>query len=238
MVIRRRFGRRRMGARPVRRRRFGMMPVRRRRVAQRVPRGVSILANTPKIYKLRYNEYFSLASASPGDLTSYVFRANDIYDPNYSGIGHQPFLHDTLSTLYKSFVVIGAKITFRVCSSTTQHPCMMGVFLSPDAAPSWSNNYGTIIEQGLGKHKSIITGAAMRTPVSVTHHFGANKFFNTNVSNDIETYGATFGSSPTKQAYFYCWIQDITHDTATSLNCNVTIDYIVKVSEPAVLPQS
>lgn len=216
------------------RRRF----MRRRRIVTRVPRGVSILANTPKIYKLRYNEYFNLATANAGDLCSYVFRANDIYDPNYSGVGHQPFLHDTLSTLYKSFVVIGSKITFRVCSSTTNHPAMMGVFTSPDAAPSWSNNYGTIIEQGLGKTRSVITGAAMRTPVTVSGYFGANKFFNTKVANDIETYGATFGSSPTKQAYFYCWLQDISHDTATSVNCNVTIDYVVRVSEPNILAQS
>lgn len=147
-------------------------------------------------------------------------------------------MHDTLSTLYKSYVVIGAKITFRVCSSTTQHPAMMGVFLSPDSAPSWANNYGTIIEQGLGKHKSVITGAAMRTPVVVTQYFGANKFFNTNVSNDLDTYGATFGNDPSRQAYFICWIQDISHDTATSMNCNATIDYIVRVSEPAILAQS
>ena len=40
----------------------------------------------------------------------YQFALNSVYDPDQSGVGHQPRGHDQWSTMYKRYCVIGAKV--------------------------------------------------------------------------------------------------------------------------------
>jgi len=58
----------------------------------------------------RYQEVFAMpmsaiTAAAPG----YVFRWNDLYDPNLSGTGHQPFYFDTMNSLYSNYIVTDAE---------------------------------------------------------------------------------------------------------------------------------
>jgi len=54
------------------------------------------------ICKMKYSETFALSGLSPG----YQFNLNSIFDPNRTGIGHQPYGHDTFQTLYNRYRVI------------------------------------------------------------------------------------------------------------------------------------
>lgn len=45
-----------------------------------------------------------------GAIADKVFRANDLYDPDYTGVGHQPYGFDQLMTLYSHYTVLGSKI--------------------------------------------------------------------------------------------------------------------------------
>lgn len=54
---------------------------------------------------LRYHEDFSLNPTIGGAPQTYVFRANGVYDPNFTGTGHQPRGFDQLMTMYQFFRV-------------------------------------------------------------------------------------------------------------------------------------
>lgn len=45
----------------------------------------------------------------------YQFRANSVYDPDYTGIGHQPMYFDNFASLYTKYRVLSSKITVTVC---------------------------------------------------------------------------------------------------------------------------
>lgn len=72
-----------------------------------------------KIVKMKYVENVSITTAGVGLVSFGAFRANSIYDPNYSGAGHQAFLRDEYATFYKEYCVIGAKCTVRPIRSTS-----------------------------------------------------------------------------------------------------------------------
>lgn len=210
----------------------------RRKFRPRVPRQ-GILGNLPRVYKMRYVDWFNL-SPSSGALTYYTFRANGIYDPNKSGTGHQPFLHDTLSTLWTSYVVLGSKINFTVlgviADANSAGAVATGVILDDD--DTISSDYTGIIEQGLGRHR-ITNSRADTTPRTVIGKYSAKRFFGVkDVKDNQSSIGAKFGFDPVSQAYFVCWAQPLTISGASSLNCRVVIDYIVHVSEPKTLAQS
>lgn len=64
-----------------------------------------------RIYKrLRYSTNATIGAAA-GAVNTYVFRANDLFDPDLTGTGHQPMGFDQLMLWYNHFVVAKAKIT-------------------------------------------------------------------------------------------------------------------------------
>lgn len=48
--------------------------------------------------------------AAIGFISQYTFRANSMFDPNFTGIGHQPMYRDEYATLYDSYTVIASFI--------------------------------------------------------------------------------------------------------------------------------
>lgn len=59
--------------------------------------------------QLMYSEQISLTS-NAGVPTHYTFRLNSIFDPNYTGVGHQPRGHDELALMYHKYCVRAAAI--------------------------------------------------------------------------------------------------------------------------------
>ncbi|AXH77475.1 MAG: putative capsid protein [Circoviridae sp.] len=62
-------------------------------------------------FKLRFSALPIVTAGASGLPGYYTYRANSIYDPDYSGVGHQPYGHDTLATIYNHYVVDRARIT-------------------------------------------------------------------------------------------------------------------------------
>lgn len=49
----------------------------------------------------------------------YAFNLNSMWDPDRSGIGHQPYGRDTFASLYNKYRVIGCKYTVEISSNST-----------------------------------------------------------------------------------------------------------------------
>lgn len=65
--------------------------------------------------KLKYTPDAPIVHVTTTTCGTYVYRGNDLYDPDYSGAGHQPLGFDQLMSLYSKFVVMGSKIEMRFC---------------------------------------------------------------------------------------------------------------------------
>lgn len=230
MAIRRRNNKKRPA-----KKRMGAKKGRVQRRFTRVPRGVSVLANIPKVYHLRYCDYFGLTS-SAGTIGKYVFRANGLHDCNQSGVGHQPYLWDQVKAFFNSYTVVGAKINFSIIGTNGTGSAVgghaMGVILDNDA--STASSYTTIVEAGQGRHR-LLSPTLGQGPTSVQGYFSAKKFFNVvNIKDNSALYGAATSADPPSQAFFTCWYQSMTEDSgsSTSVQCRVVIDYTVIMAEP------
>jgi len=70
--------------------------------------------------RLRYADTFSLTSTA-GAVSTYVIRANDLFDPDFTGTGHQPMGFDQLMLWYNHFCVISSKITCTFTNTSSAH---------------------------------------------------------------------------------------------------------------------
>lgn len=94
---------------------------------------------------LRYSEFMTI-TATTGALARYEFIANGLYDPNFTGTGHQPYGFDQLIALYSYAVVHGckAKVT---CHNPAGYESMYVLLQQGPSVLSLPSGIGEAIER-------------------------------------------------------------------------------------------
>lgn len=205
--------------------------VNRKRYYKRVPRNVTTMANIPRIQKLRYVDTITL-SATSGAIASHLFRANSLYDPDYTATGHQPMRFDQMAAFYADYVVVGAKITAKYIGNiNTSNIAPMNFVIYLDDDTTGPALLRSEMEDGKCKYKIISQDAGSKC--SLTKTFSAKKFFNiTNIKDNLARIGATCSNNPSDQAYFVLSLQAADLSSTVSGTFLVTIEYIAIFSQP------
>lgn len=186
--------------------------------------------------KHRYVANISITS-STGLLSFNLFRANSLFDPEYTNIGHQPMGFDQMAALYNHYCVIGSRITLKAMpnQATDVNTAVFGVYISDDTTIPYTN-YSGFMEAKRGTYKTLVN---QRNQVSLSTNFSTKKFFNASDVKDIEYLWGTPGTNPAEEAYFCIWYQNLENPGETSThNFLVTVDYIAEWKEPKDLAQS
>jgi len=88
-----------------------------RLAARRYRAALNPFPNT-KLVRHKYVDTISIPAGGGAGLASiYQFRANSMYDPDFTGVGHQPLFRDEMATQYKYYTVL--KSTIRVSFAGT-----------------------------------------------------------------------------------------------------------------------
>lgn len=107
-IIKKSYGRRRR----VRRRVMGRGT---RRVPRPIPTGIVDVYQC----KLKYASSFLLTCATLGTSSTYVWRMNSLFDPDFTGGGHQPYMFDQISSLYTYYNVTSCSVLLQMTPVTT-----------------------------------------------------------------------------------------------------------------------
>ena len=186
--------------------------------------------------KLRYNTSAQIASTS-GLMAHHTMRANSLYDPDFTAVGHQPMGFDQWANLYNHYVVVGARLTVRFMNASgdasANPPYYAGVMLTDQSSFPYSNS-SAVVES----RKGISRMGAWLFPLRLTQNFSARGFYNlTDVKDNFDRIGAAVTASPAEEAFFQVWVQPVGSQTIT-LTADITVEYICKFSEPKDLAQS
>lgn len=83
----------------------------------------SVIVKSPSITPDRYMcklKYGDTMSFTAINLNAHQFRLNSVFDPDYTGAGHQPKGFDQLAELYNRYIVTGCKVEIDAsCLDTT-----------------------------------------------------------------------------------------------------------------------
>jgi len=188
--------------------------------------------------RLKYVERIVI-NPSVGAISSYTFCANDLFDTNRSGIGHQPYGYDQLMALYNHYQVIGSKIRI-VPTGALDEGYIFGVQLN-DAITMSSSDVETICEQPYAKRMLVYPGqnkaSTMTQTFSLKKFFGSNQNVNTLMGN--RTFMGQINTSPAEAAFFVVWCASNTYPSDPSpITFHIEIEFLARFSEPRDLPQS
>lgn len=88
--------------------------------------------------QLRYCQEVSISGGSFGNATTIVFCVNGMYDPDITGIGHQPMGFDQLTGLYNRYCVYGCRYELELANTdqTEQRDVVVGTHVNLSSSTS------------------------------------------------------------------------------------------------------
>lgn len=201
-----------------------------------IPRGMG----SSQVVRMRYVEYFSL-DPGVGTPANYVFSATNIYDPNYTGVGHQPMGHDQYVPFFNHYTVLGAKIAVHgnVYNDTVGSSCWLTCKLNSTTLPA-ATSIDQYIEQRGAAYTFLTTKGGSHSYGKVKATYSPKKFFSLkNPQDEHDLRGLLGASAPAENAYFIVTVgASNPGDDATAINCRAIIDYTVLLSERKALSSS
>lgn len=214
----------------------------RRRRYSRPNKALPIAFPNHYLCKVNYVQEVAInASAVPA---VYVFRANSCYDPDLTGVGHQPMGFDELSALYSNFVVVGSRL--RMTPINTEDPvnaAYWGVQLTNSGDQIANMTVSQIMEQerhGFGAPRyTRNAGTDTNRRDTKVAKFSLKKYFRiTKASIRDDQYAFTPASNPAKGAFYECWCAPVISSDPGNMHFLIQIQYIVLSYNPIFMDQS
>lgn len=124
----------------------------------------------------KYATRLVLPAAAAGLTQGYTFRANGLYDPDYTGGGHQPMYRDELAAQYDKYTVVSSwiKVTF-VPDVSNATPAIVNLAL--DDTAGWETNHSIVLETR--KNTRVLNPATLVGPVVMRSGFDHAKAIKT-----------------------------------------------------------
>jgi len=184
----------------------------------------------PRVRKvLRYHTNVSVAITA-GAVNNYIFRANDLFDPDLSGTGHQPMGFDQMMVFYNHFAVESCRICVNA-ANTAAGSLHAGVRLDASLTPLTSPDQ--IIE----------FGGTTYDVLEAKNAYGSSKTFDLtvdipriqgiprqNITTDPNLRGDA-GTSPVELTYFHLFAWDPNGISGT-VNFDVILEFNAWFMEP------
>lgn len=200
-----------------------------------------------KTVNLRYVSEFIL---NPGTATTavYVFRANSIFDPDFTGIGHQPMFRDNYAALYNTYQVNHVNITFIACATHMQNTSIDNgtgganqyyaaneraarMFIIRDtSATDYTTSLNTLIEEG---NTNVVWRFAPQTssakmPILRMKCWPAALL---KLSKRDDSLKADMATNPASQVFFICGVDSFPSGDSDSMPYQVILTYNVTFTD-------
>lgn len=184
------------------------------------------------ITKMKYSEAIYLSGTGP---LAYRWSLNSLYDPNFSGIGHQPYGFDQLSVLYNRYRVIA-------CSYVISGAPINNTYQRIAALPSNEQvNALTLSEMCENPKCRFITQAPSAALKLLTGKIYLPSLVGRNKAQYMadDRYQAQTNASPSELALLNVFMQDMSDGASTIQTAfNITLEYTVEFFDVKPLAQS
>lgn len=194
--------------------------------------------NNRTYVKMIYSEKFNLGGALLGAANVYQFRLNSIFDPNFTGGGHQPTGHDQYSVIYEEYCVTDVRYKVSFVNSSTGVAGLCAIQTSDNFTTF--TDITTLIEQGQCEWKQLGVLNGSNSIVSFNGQIDLSKVMGESRSKyaDGSNYNATFGNSPSDIAYLNVYLSEASTGTAPTTIIQIEMEMTVLLKGSAAIPQS
>lgn len=192
------------------------------------PRVGSVLGKSvgfPKKLKFvhRYAEQVNMSSTA-GASARQRFYANSMYDPNQTGVGHQPLYFDQLGEIYDHWFVVSSKIKFTVIPQGTavQAPFRLFAQINDDTVVS-AGTGDAVVEQTTGQSR-MCTGGLNPSKEVIYMRYNALDDWGQGLLNNSRQRGTT-SNNPSELTYYELNLNSVDNSSTVSVHVMAEIEY-------------
>jgi len=180
---------------------------------------------------LRYCQQVPLNSTTAP--TAHTFALNGLFDPDISGVGHQPMGWDQLIALYQKAYVNKVKVNawFVIETDTNTSPQYVGLSIHENSSFTPAD-VETIIERGRCAFSHLSTRDSGHSQARVGITWDAAKWYPKDSLGDTD-YQNTAAANPAEICYVSAWAgPDFPAENPEPVSCMVIFDYDVTFLNP------
>lgn len=181
------------------------------------------------ITKMKYSDTFTISSLGTN---RYMFNLNNIFDPNRTGVGHQPYGYDQLGAIYNRYRVITCHWAINIYPSEGTAP--IRVCALPANEEITNSTLSDACEDPRAKWMVQVPGANGKVLKGKTYLpalLGRTK------SEYRGSQGPLWNAAPGDNAVLNIYAQGL-NDVTTNATATITMTYFVECFDPHTLPQS
>lgn len=187
-----------------------------------------------KRVRVVYADTIKLDAAGAGQIAVNAFRCNSVFDPDWTGVGHQPKYHDTLAAIYERYAVESAKIEvqfFTGTSTATDQRCAGFLTQRPTSGDQISvtlDTYTRLLENGSCKFSPMgMRDGGHDISKKLTMTYSPEAMYGGPAINEDDNQ-AVFGANPSKSPLWWAGVVPIhSGDQLTDVYMTVKITYNV-----------
>lgn len=201
----------------------------------------SLFGNS-KAVKMKYFANISLDPSAVGEPGVHVFRANSLFDPDFSATGHQPRGFDEVISLYQHYTVIHSKCTawftntLDIAGQTDGLSMIVGIALNATVTPRTATS--DYLESRNVTH-SVIGNFNNGNPVRRVITYTPKKFLNITKPMTTMTLKGSATSSPDEDALFHVFIAPIAFASDQgNIQIGVNLEFVSVFTEPKLPGES
>jgi len=207
---------------------------RRRKYISKIPTSVNVGKQPfPKQYRgsFRYCDQISVNLVA--GIGNYIYSANGLFDPDFTGTGHQPLYYDQIMAIYDHYTVLKSKIKVTPMIGVAAN--FLGVVYIDDDTSTRANAI-TMLESPGGTY--IAGNFSGGTPVRpLVLHWDAKKTFGGDPQSQDSLQG-TVSANPTEQSFFVIGMEDVSPGTTVTVQLVVELEFDAVFDELKTIAQS
>lgn len=174
-----------------------------------------------EVAKIRYSDQITITGST---YAQYTFRGNSVFDPDESGIGHQPMYFDQYAAVYSKYKVVASSC--KVTVANYDATAAVVAVLVPSSEIVTITSYAIAMEQPYAKRTELIpistrqgVKCTVKSMMTTQRMLGLTK---AQLADD--DYSASTGSSPLSLWY---WNIAFLDDNAVGVHILVDLEYSV-----------
>lgn len=187
---------------------------------------VSMGRGFPKKVRMTHRYHETITVTGPvGAIGIGRFACNGMYDPNLSGVGHQPYYFDQMAAIYNHYTVTKSSIVLHVTAAyaASSMPAYIITLSQNDDTTQTASTIDATVEMSSGTREIVPVNTTTKVPRlynswNATNTFGGDPLSNDNLQGSI-------GSNPIELTTWSICLQSLDTVTSVSVFVEALIEY-------------
>lgn len=187
--------------------------------------------------KLPYYEYIHLFGNISSD---YVFTLNSIFDPNFTGVGHQPIGHDQWAAFYNRYRVTGVDVDVECINNSIIPTTVVIQTNNSNASQNTVAAINSAREQPFSAARLLGPAGGGNVHWTYREFIPLDKVLGVSRAKLLadDTYSAVMTASPVEGVFLHVMAADLSAGTNVSVSFNVRISFHTDLFDREQLIQS